>query len=82
MYLSGLIICFLRSNYAFLDRRGRRSLQRKIKLPYENQPLRKAFFFSSNGREWQKNQMIFKRRISMGSSLSISTPKRVSVPSA
>jgi len=25
--LSGLIICFLRSNYAFLDRRGRRSLQ-------------------------------------------------------
>ena len=54
MYLSGLIICFLRSNYAFLDRRGRRSLQRKIKLPYENQPLRKAFVFSSNGREWQK----------------------------
>ena len=37
--LSGSIICFLRSNYVFLDRRGRRSLQEEIKLPYENLPF-------------------------------------------
>ena len=44
--LSGLILCILRRNYIFLDRRGRRSLQGEIKLPYENQPL--SLFFLSD----------------------------------
>ena len=42
--LLGLIICILRRNYIFLDRRGRRSLQVEIKLPYENQPFGSRFF--------------------------------------
>ena len=36
-------LCLLQSNYAFLDRRGRRSLQGEIKLPYENHALRGRF---------------------------------------
>ena len=38
-------LCLLRSNYAFLDRRGRRSLQGKIKHPYENHALLLFLFF-------------------------------------
>ena len=49
--LSGLSICLLRRNYAFLDRRGRRSLQRKMKLPYEKfaltPPFRGGIYHSS-----------------------------------
>ena len=37
-------LCLLQSNYAFLDRRGRRSLQGKIKLPYENHAFGLLFF--------------------------------------
>ena len=40
--LSGLIICILRRNYIFLDRRGRRSLQGEIKLPYEDRRGRRS----------------------------------------
>ena len=35
-YLSAVIICLLRCIYTFADRRGRRSLQGEIKLPYED----------------------------------------------
>ena len=45
--LSGLPICFLQSNYGLMDRRGRRSLQGEIKLPYENQPFHSVFLYLS-----------------------------------
>ena len=37
-------LCLLRSNYVFMDRQGRRSLQGKIKLPYENHPFGCPFY--------------------------------------
>ena len=38
-------LCLLQSNYAFLDRRGRRSLQGEIKLPYENHAFAQSFLY-------------------------------------
>ena len=39
-------LCLLHINYAFLDRRGRRSLQEISKLPYEKCALASAFFLA------------------------------------
>jgi len=41
-YLSAVIICLLRCIYTFADRRGRRSLQGEIKLPYEDRRGRRS----------------------------------------
>ena len=48
--LSGLIFVFCNA-IIVMDRRGRWSLQGKIKLPYENHPLRKGFFYVYGGRK-------------------------------
>ena len=52
-------LCLLHSNYAFLDRRGRRSLQGEIKLPYENQPFKAVFCLPISLRR-ENNILIYK----------------------
>ena len=41
----GVNLCLLQCNFIVMDRRGRRSLQGEIKLPYENLPLPSFLFF-------------------------------------
>ena len=58
-YLSGLSICLLQSNYAFLDSRGRLSLQGEIKLPYEKQPFSVFFIYNMNFKWYNLYIMLF-----------------------
>lgn len=55
--LSGVFFGLLRRNYAFLDRRGRRSLQGKIKHPYEKSAFARFLFYEKEQDE-EENKVV------------------------
>ena len=53
----------LQYNYNLMDRRGRRSLQGEIKLPYENHPFASAFSYGVRYGVQNPNVRIMQYRV-------------------